>query len=329
MLKAVTFKAAQNFKANLYALEVRSRFTDQSKANGYYNGYGNSLSATVVGTSGIKIGSGAFVVQGRMVEVVSSETVSIAYQEGKVGYIVCRIETCPATNAENCSLVARVGSSLAGISLTQENTYAYESESTNRVYELPLYSFVMQNSAITSVTRIIEPIIEFTELAAKIEEITRKADAAIDATNKFYPVGSIYMSVTNTSPASFFGGTWVAWGTGRVPVGINTGDSNFNTVEKTGGTSAHTLTISEMPSHKHGYVVQNRNYNARGLNIPAEQGSCKKNAAAGSDLYALQPTFGGDEYDAYGYFNISASGGGGAHNNLQPYIVCYMWKRIA
>lgn len=50
-----------------------------------------------------------------------------------------------------------------------------------------------------------------------------------------YPVGSIYMSVVNTNPASYFGGTWVAWGSGRVPVGINTADANFNTVEKTGG----------------------------------------------------------------------------------------------
>lgn len=40
------------------------------------------------------------------------------------------------------------------------------------------------------------------------------------------------MSVTSTIPLTYFGGTWVAWGSGRVPVGINTSDSNFNTVEK-------------------------------------------------------------------------------------------------
>ena len=50
-----------------------------------------------------------------------------------------------------------------------------------------------------------------------------------------YPVGSIYMSTKSTNPSTYFGGTWVAWGSGRVPVGINTSDSNFNTVEKTGG----------------------------------------------------------------------------------------------
>ena len=73
-------------------------------------------------------------------------------------------------------------------------------------------------------------------------------------TLKEYPVGSIYMSVSGTNPSSFLGGTWVAWGSGRVPVGVNTGDGNFNTVEKTGGESSHTLTIAEMPSHSHTFT---------------------------------------------------------------------------
>ena len=47
-----------------------------------------------------------------------------------------------------------------------------------------------------------------------------------------YPVGSIYMSVNNVSPQTFLGGTWTKWGSGRVPVGVNTSDSNFSTVEK-------------------------------------------------------------------------------------------------
>lgn len=52
--------------------------------------------------------------------------------------------------------------------------------------------------------------------------------------NLIYPVGSIYISVVATNPSTYFGGTWVAWGSGRVPVGINTSDSDFKTVEKTG-----------------------------------------------------------------------------------------------
>ena len=71
---------------------------------------------------------------------------------------------------------------------------------------------------------------------------------------KLYPVGSIYMSVSSTNPANLFGGTWVATGTGRVPVGVNTADSNFNTVEKTGGASTVTLTAAQMPSHTHTFT---------------------------------------------------------------------------
>ena len=54
-----------------------------------------------------------------------------------------------------------------------------------------------------------------------------------------YSVGSIYMSVNSTNPKDLFGGTWVGWGSGRVPMCVNTSDSNFNTVEKTGGSSLH------------------------------------------------------------------------------------------
>ncbi len=49
-----------------------------------------------------------------------------------------------------------------------------------------------------------------------------------------YPVGSIYLSVKKTNPGTLFGGTWVSWGSGRVPVGVNTNDSDFKTVERTG-----------------------------------------------------------------------------------------------
>lgn len=59
-----------------------------------------------------------------------------------------------------------------------------------------------------------------------------------------YPVGSIYMSVNSANPASLFGGTWVAWGSGRVPVCVNASDSDFGTVEKTGGAKSVAFTPS-------------------------------------------------------------------------------------
>ena len=99
-----------------------------------------------------------------------------------------------------------------------------------------------------------------------------------------YPVGAIYMSTSSTNPGSIFGGTWEAWGSGRVPIGVNASDTDFATVEKTGGaksvnlahshtvnshnhtishthtvnshthsTGNHTLTVNEIPAHAHNF----------------------------------------------------------------------------
>ncbi|MFX6540548.1 hypothetical protein ABTG54_21060, partial [Acinetobacter baumannii] len=67
-----------------------------------------------------------------------------------------------------------------------------------------------------------------------------------------YPVGSIRMSADNVNPSETIGGTWVAWGSGRVPVGVDADDVNFETAEKTGGTSAVALSTANLPSHAHG-----------------------------------------------------------------------------
>ncbi len=153
-----------------------------------------------------------------------------------------------------------------------------------------------------------------------------------------YPVGSIYMSVNPTNPSTYFGGTWVAWGAGRVPVGINTSDSNFNTVEKTGGAATVTLAASQIPSHTHakgtlatasaGAHTHNlQNHKApRGTNasnrvlVDATSGYTEVTNKATTSAGAHTHTISG---------STAATGGGGAHSNLQPYIVCYMWKRTA
>ena len=157
---------------------------------------------------------------------------------------------------------------------------------------------------------------------------------------EIYPVGSIYLSVKNTNPSTYFGGTWVAWGSGRVPVGINTSDSNFNTVEKTGGASTVTLTTSQMPSHTHTFTGSSATTNNPGghtHNIGRDT-----DGSAGSSRYTVHSagTSGADATSptssAGGHTNTvtakgtnAKTGGGGAHSNLQPYIVCYMWKRTA
>ena len=63
----------------------------------------------------------------------------------------------------------------------------------------------------------------------------------------FFPVGSIYISVVNTNPSKWFGGKWEAFGAGRTLVGVDPNDTDFKTVQKTGGEKAHILTKSEIP----------------------------------------------------------------------------------
>ena len=158
------------------------------------------------------------------------------------------------------------------------------------------------------------------------------------AIGAIYPVGSIYMSIKNTNPSTYFGGTWVAWGTGRVPVGVNANDTNFATVEKTGGASTVTLTAAQMPSHTHAKGTlattsagghthdlknQKTSWGTSGGNhvlIDATSGysavSNKTTTSAGSHSHTISGS-------------TAATGSGSAHNNLQPYITCYMWKRTA
>ncbi len=125
-----------------------------------------------------------------------------------------------------------------------------------------------------------------------------------------YPIGSIYMSCTMSTVAQVeaaFGGEWVAWGSGRVPVGVDANDSAFDTVEETGGEKTHTLSIEEIPSHVH-YLGQM--YDGYHLTSTTSQPR---------GVYA----------DYAQSIATTSAGGDGAHNNLQPYITCYMYKRVA
>jgi hypothetical protein len=141
-----------------------------------------------------------------------------------------------------------------------------------------------------------------------------------------YPVGSIYMNAAvATNPATLLGfGTWVAFGAGKVPVGIDAGDSDFDTVEETGGskdaivpTHTHTATTTSTDSgHQHNYTYRGGLAPQSGSSTP-----CWFSAST-------QPT-------TVGYANITSTttvnnaGESATGKNLQPYIVVYMWKRTA
>lgn len=132
-----------------------------------------------------------------------------------------------------------------------------------------------------------------------------------------YPVGTIYFNASNnTNPGSLLGfGTWVAWGSGRVPVGVDAAQTEFDTAEETGGSKTNTLSVANLPPHAH------RVYSEWGTNANLNQ-------AAGSGNY-LQVA--GPNAGTHALVNGSSEtiGSGTAVNNLQPYITVYMWKRTA
>lgn len=118
--------------------------------------------------------------------------------------------------------------------------------------------------------------------------------------NVIYPIGCIYTTIVSTNPGTVFGfGTWTAFGAGRVLVGLDAGQTEFDTVEETGGAKTHTLTESEMPAHTHTSIVPASGFGGTDGNGSTTSGS------------------------------TGSTGGGAAHNNLQPYIVVYFFKRTA
>ncbi|MDR1240266.1 MAG: DUF859 family phage minor structural protein [Oscillospiraceae bacterium] len=133
-----------------------------------------------------------------------------------------------------------------------------------------------------------------------------------------YPVGAIYMSISSTNPSSLFGGSWSLWGSGRVPVCINTSDSDFSSSEKTGGSKTVSLSTSQMPSHTHTI------YQQRGSDQIAFGGHYS--ATGGNNIYntAIRGT---TNDETTNILKATSTGSGSSHTNLQPYITCYMWKR--
>lgn len=121
-----------------------------------------------------------------------------------------------------------------------------------------------------------------------------------------YPVGSIYISASATSPSTLFGGTWESIG-GRFLLGA---DATY-AAGSTGGEATHELTISEIPKHIH-------NINASYSNIGSSSSVNGKLLAGDNDNGWL-----------WDFTSTGETGGNAAHNNMPPYLAVYMWQRTA
>ena len=138
-----------------------------------------------------------------------------------------------------------------------------------------------------------------------------------------YPVGSIYLSTSDLNPSTFFGGLWEQIAQGKTLIGVGTG-TDINEVSKTfavgdtGGEYEHTLTIDEMPNHQHD--VNDFSYGRWGITVTGY------NDASGWNTPSIRSLTGAG---SSGTLMAAPAGKGLSHNNMQPYLAIYIWKRIS
>jgi microcystin-dependent protein len=157
-----------------------------------------------------------------------------------------------------------------------------------------------------------------------------------------WPVGSIFLSTVATNPATLLGfGTWVAIAAGRMLVGFDAAQTEFDALGETGGAKAVTLTAAEMPAHTHVQDSHNHTQNAHTHPSIAMQGSATP-ATTGTHIVTSTATGGSLRNSAATEIansatavNVAATatnqstGGGGAHANLPPYLVVSVWQRAS
>lgn len=127
--------------------------------------------------------------------------------------------------------------------------------------------------------------------------------------NLVYPVGSVYINVSDsTNPGTLLGfGTWVALGAGRMIVGYDSGDTNFDSAGETGGANTVTLTTTELPAHTHT------------VSIDGNDGTTGGSYLSGTNAGPV----------SNGTKTTSSAGTGSAFSVLNKYVTCYTWKRTA
>ena len=165
-----------------------------------------------------------------------------------------------------------------------------------------------------------------------------------------YPVGSIYINATSsTNPATLLGfGTWSAFGAGRVMVGIDSSDSDFDGAQETGGAKTVTLSTSNLPSHTHTFsgttgsttpsMTATDSGHSHGItlkgNVPAvttsPASSSASNTTTGTTATAqANVTISGGAHTHTFSGTTGSTGSGSAVSIVQPYITVYMWRRTA
>lgn len=211
------------------------------------------------------------------------------------------------------------------------------------------YDAARQTVALSGVARPVE---------AAVPQNGMAADLKAQVLDMFYPVGSIHMTTATYNPGTRWGGTWAQTAQGRVLVGVNTGDADFNATKKTGGAKtvshAHTLTmasggsgtsgstvitVAQLPAHEHPFQITTDNA------VTWKTAAMGRDGPSTNDAYIAV----GNAVQNFALYRYRAAPTGSnaghthttpAHTHtgtiastvisvLQPYYTCYIWERTA
>lgn len=126
-----------------------------------------------------------------------------------------------------------------------------------------------------------------------------------------FPINKVEVFFDDLDHSNFLGYTWEIVSQGRFPVGLDTNDTDFNIIGKTGGEKTHTLTVNEMPKHSHDTTLHSGGSQGLLGFMGLENGSRSSSFVGGTR------------------FAIENKGNSQPHNNVPPYIVMAFWRRIA
>lgn len=255
---------------------------------------------------------------------IAQASATTATEKADIASQSANTATQKANSAQQSATVATTKASEAQTSANNAKQYADEAKESaslvgQDVIQLKqdvrnLQSSVSENTSDISslTTKVDNNTSDISSLTTKVNnntsQITSLHSMLAVYWKTLYPVGSIYISTNSAfNPNTSWGGTWVKTADGRCLIGAN----STYPLGSTGGEASHTLTVEEMPSHRH-YSSRVNWYNT------SQKNGISVNMTEQSNLKVDGP----DNYTSY-------VGGSKAHNNMQPYLAVYIWERTA
>lgn len=163
-----------------------------------------------------------------------------------------------------------------------------------------------------------------TKFTTTKEELTSLINTTIDNTiNSIYPIGSVYISLTETNPGGYLKGIWEEFGQGRTLIGVGTGNDGSNTMNFTAGSTGGSY------EHNHTYGIKLNDYysNISNLSLLNSDGSWQGGVNDGNrNAYANSACQESNKQIKSQTFKIEANTSNS--RTMHPYITVYFWKRV-